>query len=621
MLDATDNLKSVAAGKLRAKRAARGISGMRRTQSWIQSLVSCQACSVASAFATWFVARRAARREGSEPVGRSPTQSTALRGEDGLAGVRAGRAKPGAKHCFARLERPATDGRPGGGNEKSPSAGRHQFAPIKANKPVMPALGVVMGRTHRQDATKTPSSTARRNAATGRVASALRERAQGATAALQPLAIRLVFPADCALHWRLVLALKRQNRPDTTLAMALCLVLAGCAGGGTDGASEMPQETGVSEGEVVLGMHTDLSGVVAIWGVGVRDGARMRFDEANAAGGVHGRKIRLVVEDTGYQVPRAIQAANKLIHRDKIFAMVLATGTPTNNAVLEEQLSEGVPNLFPLTGARSMAEPFHRLKFTARGIYYNEMRSAVRYFHEEMGKSNNNNNNNNTNNNNGNFCAMYHDSEYGLEILEAVEDQLSEMGLELVEHAAHVPTETEFTASVLKLKRAGCDVVLLGSVHRDTILILETARKMDWNQVVWVGNNAAYAQVIADQESGSGEGYYCFAHIARLYEDSIEDASVRAWWDGYLERFGSEPGLAAMEGYRNADLVVEALERAGRDLTREGLIAALESIDDYRDIFGYSVSFSAENHNGVHSSSLSIVEDGRFRKLEHEVAY
>ena len=124
-----------------------------------------------------------ARRNACQPVGRSPAQSTALRGEDGLARVRAGHAQHDAKHCFARLERPATDGRPGGGNEKNPSAGRHQFAPIKANKPVTPALGVVSGRAHRQDATSTPSSTARRNAA-----GALRE---------------------------------RQNRPDTTLDVNL----------------------------------------------------------------------------------------------------------------------------------------------------------------------------------------------------------------------------------------------------------------------------------------------------------------------------------------------------------------------------------------------------------------
>ncbi len=389
--------------------------------------------------------------------------------------------------------------------------------------------------------------------------------------------------------------------------LAVCFAMAGCAGpGDVERDSGQPGESGVSDDEVVFGTHTDLSGPIAIWGVGSVNGVRMRMDEVNAAGGVHGRALRLIAEDTLYQVPRAIQAANKLIHRDKIFAMLLATGTPTNNAVLEEQISLGVPNLFPISGARSMAEPFHRLKFTARGIYYDEMRAGVKYFHEQRGSEN--------------FCVIHHDTEYGLEILEAVEDQLKDMGLELGEQSAHVPTETEFTGAVLKLRNAGCEVVLMGSVHRDTILILEAARKMDWNDVAWVGNNAAFAQVIADQGSGSGEGFYCFVHMAKLYEDSIGDEPVRAWWDDYVARYGEEPGLSAMEGYRNTDLVVEALRRAGRDLTREGLISALESIQDYEDIFGYRVSFSESDHNGVQSSVLTVVENGRFKKLEHEVA-
>lgn len=389
--------------------------------------------------------------------------------------------------------------------------------------------------------------------------------------------------------------------------LASGLLLGGCQGqGGGQRESQQDAESGVSDDEVVFGAHTDLSGPVAIWGVGSINGARMRMDEVNAAGGVHGRSLRLIAEDTLYQVPRAIQAANKLIHRDKICAMLLAAGTPTNNAVLEEQFSAGVPNLFPVTGARSMAEPFHRLKFTARGIYYDEMRAAVKYFHDQRGAEN--------------FCAIYHDTEYGLEILEAVEDQLIDMGLELGAQSAHVPTETEFTGAVLKLRNAGCEVVLMGSVHRDTILILEAARKMGWNDVAWVGNNAAFAQVIADQESGSGEGYYCFVHLAKLYEDSIEDERLRAWWDDYVARFGEEPGLSAMEGYRNTDLVIEALRRAGPELTREGLILALESIEDYEDIFGYRVSFSESDHNGVQSSVLTVVENGRFKKLEHEVA-
>ncbi len=369
--------------------------------------------------------------------------------------------------------------------------------------------------------------------------------------------------------------------------------------------SESPTTRGVTDDEVVFGSHTDLTGNIAIWGVGSINGARMRFDDVNEAGGIHGRKIRFVVEDTQYEIPRAIQAANKLINRDKVFAMVLNLGTPTNNAVLTQQLRAGIPNLFPLTGARSMVEPYHDLKFTQRGIYYDEIRAGVKYF-MERGKET--------------PCVIHHDSDYGQEILEGARDQLKSMGRELAMVSAYKPSETEFTASLIRLRNAGCDVVLMGTVHRDTILILETARKMGF-EATFVGNNAAYGQVIAEQQSGSGEGYHAFVHIAKLYKDDTLPQNVIDWWNDYESRFGTEPGIPAMEGYRAADLVVLALEKAGPVLTIESYIQALEQITDYTDIFGYRIAFGPGDHKGVDESVLSVVENGRWKTLATSISY
>ena len=285
--------------------------------------------------------------------------------------------------------------------------------------------------------------------------------------------------------------------------------------------------------------------------------------------------------------------------------MVLTAGTPMNNAVMTKQFEQNVPNLFPISGARSMVQPLHPLKFTQRGIYYDEMRSAVRYFVEEQGKNT--------------VCTIYQDTDYGQEILEAVEDQLTAMGMTLAERSAHKPTEAEFTAAILRLKNADCDLVLMGTVHKDTILVLDAVRKMGWDNAAWVGNNAAYAQVIAEQESA--EGYYCFVHMAKIYADDEKSPEVQAWWDGYVERYGVEPGLAAMEGYRAADLVVRALENAGVDVTVEGVVAALESISEYTDIFGYELSFGPEKHSGATESVLSQVQNGRWVPLAQSIGY
>jgi len=189
----------------------------------------------------------------------------------------------------------------------------------------------------------------------------------------------------------------------------------------------------------------------------------------------------------------------------------------------------------------------------------------------------------------------------------------------LAERSAHKPTETEFTAAMLRLKNANCDLVLMGTVHKDTILILDAVRKMGWDGAAWVGNNAAYAQVIAEQDSA--EGYYCFVHMAKIYADDRKSPDVQAWWDRYMALYGVEPGPAAMEGYRAADLTLVALEKAGRDVTAQAVVAALESISDYTDIFGYKVSFGPDKHSGATESVLSQVQNGRWVSLAEAISY
>lgn len=400
----------------------------------------------------------------------------------------------------------------------------------------------------------------------------------------------------------------------TYIVSAAALLLAACGsepnGGDTAtsaGSKPTTETRGVTDTEIVLGAHSDFSGPTAIWGVGSINGVKLAFEEANEAGGVHGRQIRYIVEDTGYQVPRAIQAANKLVHKDKIFAMVGALGTQINNTVLPMQLEAGVPNLFPFSGARSMNEPFHRLKFTQRGVYYDEIRAGVKHAVEKLGKKA--------------LCTIYQDTDYGHENYEAVVDQAAALDMPVVEQSAHKPSETEFTAAVLRLRNAGCDVVFMGTVHRDTVLVLETARKMGWDNVSWIGNDVTYGDVVAGAPSGAAEGFVVFSHLAELYrEDDLGDEIV-AWWGRYEQRFGSKPDTAAMEGYRAGLLTVEALQRAGRDLTVDSLISAMESITDYTDPWGYKITFGPDDHKGVGESVMSVVENGRWVTKAERVSY
>src|ERR1700733_4654660 len=166
---------------------------------------------------------------------------------------------------------------------------------------------------------------------------------------------------------------------------------------------------GVTDSEIVIGSYTDLSGVTAMWGVNNSNSWRMVFDATNAAGGINGRKIKYILEDNQYQVPRSVQAANKLINRDGVFISVANDGTPMNNAVMPDQLAKGVANVFPLTSARSMYEPLHHLKFGLGSSYYDQIRAGVKFFVDKRGKKQ--------------VCAIAQDTDFGRDIMAGVNDQ------------------------------------------------------------------------------------------------------------------------------------------------------------------------------------------------------
>src|SRR4249919_1869283 len=214
--------------------------------------------------------------------------------------------------------------------------------------------------------------------------------------------------------------------------IGLGMAIAAAASLMTAGASA--QTRGVTATEVLFGMPTDLSGPAATYGVSSSNGVKMRFDEINDAGGINGRKLRVIVEDQGYQVPKAVQACNKLINRDKVFAFVGPLGTPMNNACFKEQFAAGVPNLFPLSAARSMYEPYERLKFYGAASYVDQIRAAVNYFVKEKGKKT--------------VCVMYQDTDFGKEIVIGAELQAKQLNIKIAETVGHKPTDQDFTASL-----------------------------------------------------------------------------------------------------------------------------------------------------------------------------
>jgi len=364
---------------------------------------------------------------------------------------------------------------------------------------------------------------------------------------------------------------------------------------------------GVSKTEIVLGMHTDLSGPAATYGVSSSNAVKMRFDEVNDKGGLHGRKVRLVVEDTQYQVPRAVQAGTKLINRDHIFAMVAGLGTPMNNALFKDQFDAGVPNLFPLSAARSMYEPFHKLKFYSAASYVDQVRAGINYFVTKKGKKA--------------LCAMYQDTDFGKEVLDGVQAQADKMKLKVVETATHKPTDQDFTAQVTKLKAAGCDLVVLGTIVRDSIVPYATARKIGWTDVDFLGSTASYDLFVAAAQGGVTEGLHAMGLTDMPYRDTLSPAA-QGWFDRYKERYKVDPNIGAVYGWVAADLTVVALDKTGPELTLDNFVRGMESIRSYRDIFnGPEASFGPDKHQGASSSFLAVVKGGRWVRLTDPLSY
>jgi len=364
---------------------------------------------------------------------------------------------------------------------------------------------------------------------------------------------------------------------------------------------------GVSKTEIVLGTHSDLSGPAATYGVSATNAIKMRFDDVNAAGGIHGRKIRYIVEDTQYQVPRAVQAGNKLINRDQIFAMVAGLGTPMNNALFKEQFDAGVPNLFPMSAARSMFEPFHRLKFYGAATYVDQVRAGINYFVTKKGKKS--------------LCVMYQDTDFGKEVLDGVQAQADKMKLKIAETTTHKPTDQDFTAQITKLKGAGCDLVVLGTIVRDSIVPYATARKIGWTDVDFLGSAASYDLFVAGAQGGVTEGLYAMGLTDMPYRDTLSP-TAKAWFDKYKERYKADPNIGAVYGYVAADLTVVGLEKAGADLTLDSFVKGLESIKGYHDIFnGPEVNFGPDKHQGANSSFLAVVKGGRWVRLTEPLGF
>jgi branched-chain amino acid transport system substrate-binding protein len=366
---------------------------------------------------------------------------------------------------------------------------------------------------------------------------------------------------------------------------------------------------GVTESEIRLGGAHDLSGVFAAVSNPAVRGANLYFDAVNAEGGVHGRRIRYIVEDHGYQVPRAAQAANKLVVRDEVFGMLLSLGTPQNLAAFPIMDRHDVPSLFPLTPARPMLETgeFSR-RFSISASYYHNVLNATRWLAAQRGVRQ--------------LCVMYIPSDFGEEIHHAVRDAaMQDDRLTLVSATSHRPDESNFAGTLARKRSAGCELLVLGLAVRATVAVASGARDMGWEGVELLASTAAFHSAVSAAPGGATEGMWVASAgpDLRAMRDRPE---VAAFMEAFQQAYGQEPDAMAQLGYSVAHAVVRALRAAGRELSVERLTAALESLDYIDPVSGVHVRMSGDNHmlmgdtwivqarGGVWATEAVIGQDG-----------
>ena len=374
------------------------------------------------------------------------------------------------------------------------------------------------------------------------------------------------------------------------IAAACALALAASTAGA--------QQQGVNKDEIVIGTIQDLSGPVAGFGKQARNGMQLRVEEINEQGGINGRKLRLIVEDSAYDPKRAVLAAQKLVNQDKIFAMVGHIGTPHNMAAMPVQFEKNVINFFPLSGGREMFEPVHKLKFAFSPTYYDQVRLTLPKLVKEKNAKK--------------VCTIYQDDEFGLEIQRGAEAAMKAMGMELTEKTTFKRGATDFSSQVARMKAAGCEVVAMGTIIRETIGTIAESRKSGFN-ATFMGTTASYTELIHRLGGKAMDGFYS-TMIAQLPYTDEQSQPIRFWATKYKTKFGEEPGEFSMYGYEIVDVFATGARRAGANLSTDGFIKAMESAAIPTDIFGGpELKFSPTQRLGNTATRLSQIQDGRWK--------
>lgn len=353
--------------------------------------------------------------------------------------------------------------------------------------------------------------------------------------------------------------------------------------------------TGVTKDTITLGMFGFYTGAGSFYGTGARDGAMMAINDVNAAGGIHGRKIKVVVEDDRSTPAGSIAAARKLIHNDKVFALINQGGSNPFVATLPILKESNVPVFVEIPSSPKVTRPLHKTIFRAASFNDQLQGWLIADFVMQHLKP-------------ARVGLLLQSDDYGKVgaqyVVERLRAQYKTTPVAVVEHDRDA---TDLSAQVLKLKEAKPDVVILYTYLRPGAIYLRQAKELGLGART-VGSVASGQRVTVNLAGEYAEGAMFFTYIPLLEEgdDARMVAFTKKWKAAYPNVIDpGRPGLPDIIGYSTTRLFLKAIETAGTDPTREGLLEALENVRDYvYDNLMMPISFTPTNHDGMSQATF-----------------
>lgn len=372
-------------------------------------------------------------------------------------------------------------------------------------------------------------------------------------------------------------------------------LLAGCSepqqGTGEDPKPAATQ--GVTDTTVKVGGFAAQSGPVATIGISVRKGFEAYINHVNENGGVHGRKIEITrVVDDAFDGGKALAATKELVESDKVFALAPILGTPGYLASLDYMVEKSVPVIYPMTGVEQTAHPAQKNVFAVQPNNYDEAKLLTQYAVKELDKKK--------------IAVFWQNSDMGKQGLKGIKEVIGDAGGELVYEASHEAKAVDFSTPVLNAKQKEAEVIILYTTLSETAGILKEMKKQGVTAQAVTSYVNADPVNLPQQAGDAAEGLIAGGWVPVA---DPEDPNVKQFYEIYGKYNNGElPNAFATSGFIAAELLVKGLEDAGKDLSQEKFIAALEALQDWDGIMARNLTYGPGERSGVKALYLNRVE-------------